>query len=93
MGVFDLIFGTTKKAPPSFDEKLKLTRQDIVDLVWSIGSLDSAQKKLVQHELESQLDDGGVSMYEYKEIIRKLAEKRVELGLSEIDIKNLKKVL
>ena len=33
---------------------------DIVDLVWSIESLDSSQKKLVEHELESQLDDGGL---------------------------------
>lgn len=70
-----------------------MSRQDIIDLVWGIESLDSKQKKLVQEELEGQLDDGGVSKWEYREIVRQLSLRRRELGLSQIDISNLRKML
>jgi len=94
MGLLDFLSVTTpKKSTSSFAGGNKLNRQDIINLVWSIQSLDQKQKKLVQKELESQLDDGGLSKFEYEEIIRQLSLKRVELGLSEVDIKNLKKVL
>ena len=94
MGLLDFLFFTTpKKSTASFAGDNKLNRQDIISLVWNINSLDQSQKKLIQAELESQLDDGGVSKFEYKEIIHQLSLKRVDLGLSEIDIKNLKKVL
>ncbi|PIP75523.1 hypothetical protein COW86_03235, partial [Candidatus Kuenenbacteria bacterium CG22_combo_CG10-13_8_21_14_all_39_9] len=71
----------------------KLTRQDMIDLVRNMQSLNSQQKQVVKEELFKYLDDGGVTLFEYREAIRKLAERRVELGLSEIDIKNLKSVL
>ena len=93
MWFFDLIFGSTKRRKVSFDEKSKLTRQDVIDLVWGIQSLDSKQKKIVEKELFAELDDGGVSKWEYREVIRQLATRRVELGLSQIDIKNLRKIL
>ena len=94
MGLFDLFFTTPHKKNVSFgDGKMKLTRQDIVDLVWSIDSLQQPQKEMVKMELEKNLDDGGVSEFEYKNIVRRLAEKRVELGLSEVDVKNLRRVL
>jgi hypothetical protein len=94
MSFLGFLFGPSKrKRKVSFSDKSKLNRRDIVDLVWSVESLDSKQKKLVERELIAQLDDGGVSKWEYKEIIRQLSIKRRELGLSEIDIKNLKKIL
>jgi hypothetical protein len=94
MGLFDLFSTTPHRKKVAFGEdKMKLTRQDIVDLVWSIDSLQSAQKEMIKTELEKELDDGGVSQFEYKNIIRHLAEKRVELRLSEVDVKNLRRVL
>ena len=94
MGLFDLFSTTLHKKNVAFgDGKMKLTRQDIVDLVWSIDSLQQPQKEMVKMELEKNLDDGGVSEFEYKNIVRRLAEKRVELGLSEVDVKNLRRVL
>ena len=59
-------------------------------MVWRINSLDSKQKNIVKTELLKQLDDGGVSAWEYEEIIRQLSLKRIELGLSDIDIKNFR---
>jgi len=83
--------GRNKKI--SFQNKNKLDRRDIHDLVWGIASLDVRQKKLIEGELIKQLDDAGVSKWEYEEIIRRLDSKSAELGLSEIDIKNLKTAL
>ena len=65
----------------------------MIDLVWGISSLDASQKKLVKEVLLKELDDGGVSRFEYKEAIRRLNLNRVELGLSSVDIKNLRKAL
>ena len=93
MAFFDYIFGRPKRRKVGFEDKSKLSRQDILDLVWGIESLDSQQKKLVQQELEKQLDDGGVTKWEYQELIRQLSLKRRQLGLSEIDIKNLREIL
>jgi hypothetical protein len=94
MGLFDLFSTIPHKKQVTFSEdKMKLTRQDIVDLVWSIDSLQAPQKEMIKAELEKELDDGGVSEFEYKNMVRRLAEKRVELGLSEVDVRNLKRVL
>jgi hypothetical protein len=93
MSFFDFLFGTTKKRKINFDGQYKLNRQDVIALVWSIKSLDNQQKELVKNELLKQLDDGGVSQWEYKEIIRQLSSQRVKLGLSEVDLKKLKNVL
>ncbi|PIR68333.1 hypothetical protein COU49_01635 [Candidatus Nomurabacteria bacterium CG10_big_fil_rev_8_21_14_0_10_35_16] len=93
MSIFDFIFGSTSRRKVSFSDREKLNRQDIIDLVWNIESLDNKQKGIVKTELLKQLDDGGVSKWEYEEIIRQLSLRRVELGLSEIDIKNLRKIL
>ncbi|OGG87074.1 hypothetical protein A3B87_03650 [Candidatus Kuenenbacteria bacterium RIFCSPHIGHO2_02_FULL_39_13] len=93
MGLFDFIFGTTNKRTVTFGDKSKLTRQDVIDWVWHMQSLNSQQKQVVKEELFKYLDDGGVTAFEYREAVSKLAKKRVELGLSEIDIKNLKSVL
>ncbi len=93
MSFFDFIFGSVKRRKISFSNHKKLNRQDIIDLVWSIKSLDNKQKNIVKAELLKQLDDGGVSAWEYGEIIRQLSLKRIELGLSDIDIKNLRKIL
>ncbi|NCP17047.1 hypothetical protein CO134_03010 [Candidatus Kuenenbacteria bacterium CG_4_9_14_3_um_filter_39_14] len=96
MSFFDFLFGTGSQASKrnvTFADKSKLTRQDMIDLVWNMQSLNSQQKQVVKEELFKYLDDGGVTLFEYREAIRKLAERRVELGLSEIDIKNLKSVL
>ena len=93
MWFFDYIFGRPKRRKAGFEDKSKLSRQDILDLVWGIKSLDSQQKKLVQEELEGELDDGGVTRWEYKELIRQMSLKRRELGLSEIDISNLREIL
>jgi len=83
--------GRSKKI--SFKDKSKLNRRDIHDLVWSITSLDSKEKKLVEGKLLKQLGGGGVAKWEYKEVVRQLSLNRVELGLSEVDINNLKKAL
>ena len=94
MGLFDLFSITPHKKNIALgEEKMKLTRQDIVDLVWSIESLQAPQKEMIKMELEKNLDDGGVSELEYKNMVRRLAEKRVILGLSEADVKNLRRVL
>ena len=93
MSFWDFVFGTHKKKKISFDEKSKLSRQDIIDLVWGIESLDSQQKKLVRQELLKELDDGGVTKWEYREIVRQMSLKRSELGLSKIDIRNLRRML
>lgn len=96
MSFLNFLFGggnSARKKKISFDEKSKLNRQDIEDLVWSIQSLDSKQKGLVKEWLLKQLDDGGVTKWEYREVVRQLSLKRRELGLSEIDIRNLRKVL
>ena len=93
MWFFDYIFGRPKRRKIGFEDKSKLSRRDILDLVWGIKSLDSQQKKLVQKELEGELDDGGVTKWEYKELIRQMSLKRRELGLSEIDIRNLREIL
>ncbi len=93
MSFFDFIFGSTKKRKITFSDHKKLNRQDIIDLVWSIKSLDNKQKNIVKTELLKQLDDGGVTAWEYENIVRQLSLKRVELGLSDIDIKNLRKIL
>jgi len=93
MGLFDFIFSTINKRTVSFVDKSKLTRQDIIDLVWNIQSFNSQQKQMVKEELFKYLDDGVVTAFEYREAASKLAERRVELGLSEIDIKNLKSIL
>ncbi|HOZ36341.1 MAG TPA: hypothetical protein PLR18_00730 [bacterium] len=94
MGLLDLFSLTPHTRQVTFkDDKMKLTRQDIVDLVWGIDSLQAPQKEMIKAELEKNLDDGGVSELEYKNIVRRLAEKRVELGLSEVDVKNLRRVL
>ena len=93
MSFWDFVFGTHKKKKISFDEKSKLSRQDIIDLVWGIESLDSRQKELVRQELLKQLDDGGVTKWEYREIVRQLSLRRRELGLSGIDIRDLKRIL
>ena len=93
MSWLDFIFGpANSSAIKSFRQKKKLNRQDIINLVWSIKSLDQQQKELVKLDLLKQLDDGGVSKYEYEQVIRRLAKKRIELGLSEIDIENLREV-
>ena len=83
--------GRAKKI--SFKDKSKLNRRDVHDLVWSISSLDTKEKKLVEDELLKELSGGGVEKWEYKEVIRQLSLKRVEFGLSEVDISNLRKVL
>ncbi len=94
MGLLDLFSITPHTRKVAFsDDKLKLTRQDIVDLVWTIDSLDQRQKDLIKVELEKELDDGGVSEFEYKRVVRRLAEKRIELGLSDVDVRNLKRIL
>ena len=95
MGLLDfLFFATPSRKKIHFDsQKQKLSRQDVVDLVWSIDSLDSKQKTLVKNELLAKLGDGGVSKFEYEGVISHLSQKRVELGLSEIDITNLKKIM
>ncbi|NMC51769.1 hypothetical protein GYA54_03520 [Candidatus Kuenenbacteria bacterium] len=95
MGLLDFIFTTTphKKNVAFGEDKMKLTRQDIIDLVWSIDSLQDSQKEMIRAELERELDDGGVSQFEYKNIVQRLAEKRAQLGLSEVDVKNLRRVL
>jgi len=93
MGLFDFIFSTINKRTVSFVDKSKLTRQDIIDLVWNIQSFNSQQKQMVKEELFKYFDDGVVTAFEYREAASKLAERRVELGLSEIDIKNLKSIL
>jgi len=94
MGLLDLFSIAPHTRKVAFgDGKMKLTRQDIVDLVWSIESLQPQQKGMIKAELERELDEGGISEFEYKNIVRRLAEKRVELGLSEVDVKNLKRVL
>ena len=94
MGIFDWIGGRSRASGKkvSFTDKSKLSRQDIIDLVWSIKTLDAKQKELVKEELIKQLDDGGVSLFEYKEFLRKLKLRRIELGLSEIDIDKLEEV-
>ena len=94
MGFFDWFSGpraTGKKV--SFADKSKLTRQDIVDLVWNIKTLDTRQKELVKQELIKELDDGGVSLFEYKEFLRKLKLRRVELGLSQVDVDGLEEII
>ena len=94
MGLLDfLFFNQPKRKQVSFDDKSKLNRQDIVDLVWNIQSLDSKQKETVREELLKELDDGGVTKYEFQEAVRKMSLNRRELGLSEIDIKNLRDIL
>lgn len=95
MGLLDMFFGSygPRKKPISFDDKSKLSRQDIIDLVWNIQSLDTKQKQIVREWLEKELDDSGVTEWEYKNTIRRLSEHRRELGLSEVDIKNLRKII
>lgn len=96
MSFWNFIFGggeTTKNKKLVFGDDGKLSRQEILDLVWNIKSLDYKQRELVKRELIKELDDGGVTPFEYKEVIRKMSLKRVELGLSEVDIQNLRKVL
>ncbi len=95
MGLFDFFGGNQsgRNKQVSFGTDGKLNRQDIIDLVWSIQSLNEGQRAMVKDKLLAEMDDDGVSKWEYKELVRWLAERREEFGLSEIDIKNLKRVL
>jgi len=96
MSIFSGWFGPSRSKGAnkvSFKQKSKLSSKEIEDLLWSISSLDKKQRDLVKSELLKQLDGGGITKYEYENVILDLNRRRVELGLSSIDIKNLKKVI
>lgn len=93
MSIFGWFSSPSTGKKVSFASGGKLHRQDIVDLVWNIKSLTMAQKNFIKNELFKQLDDGGVSLFEYKEFLRRLKLRRIELGLSEIDIAKLEEVM
>lgn len=96
MGIFDYVFGsgfTPHKRQVSFPPDGKLKRQDIIDLAWSINSLLPKQKEMIKEYFIKEMDNNGVTKWEYKLALRRLWEKRVEMGLSETDYQNLKKIL
>lgn len=97
MGLFNLWESTNHtpnhKNKLSFKGGNKLSRNDIIDLVHSISSLDYRQKKTVQEYLERELDSGGVTKWEYKKLVNEMSRNRVELDLSTTDIRNLRKLI
>lgn len=67
-------------------KKVFTTQQQIKDTLYKIRSLDYQEKAKIFDALKKELDDGGVSAEELKEVVRKL---RLSKEISEIDKKNL----
>jgi hypothetical protein len=71
-------------------KKVFKTSQQIRDALFQIKSLDYRERPTVYSALIKELDDGGVSKEEIKRIVREL---RKEREISEIDKKNLLKLI
>lgn len=67
-------------------KKVFTTEQQIKDTLYKIRTLDYKERARVFDVLKKELDDGGVSEYELREVVRKL---RLNKEISEIDKKNL----
>ena len=67
-------------------KKIFSSSQQIKDALISIRSLDHHERSLVFENLKQELDGGGVTAAELKEVVRKL---RQDKKISEVDRKNL----
>lgn len=59
-----------------------------IDLL-NIPSLGQKQREVVREILEKHKKSGPLKTYEFKKALKELNKRRIELGLSEIDIKNI----
>lgn len=71
-------------------KKVFKTSQQIKDALYQIKTLDYRERPTVYSALVKELDDGGVSKEEIKRIVRELREDK---QISEIDKKNLLKLI
>lgn len=67
-------------------KKIFSSSKQIHEALISVRSLDHRERSLVFENLKQELDDGGVTAAELKEVVRKL---RQDKKISEIDRKNL----
>ena len=74
---------------PFSETHSKLTGQEIRRELLNISSLGQEQKKQVGDFLAEYKGEGLLEDYEFKHALRDLKHRRVELGLSEIDVKNI----
>jgi hypothetical protein len=74
---------------PFSESHSKLSQEEIRKDLSQVFSLDQKQRKQVQEILEKYKGEGLLEKYEFAKVLKELKQKRVELGLSEIDIKNI----
>ena len=74
---------------PFSESNSQINKEEIKHTLFEISSLDQQQKELVEEILEKHKGGGLLERYEFDKALKELRQKRVELGLSEIDIKNI----
>lgn len=74
---------------PFSENHSQLPEDEIKRDLFEISSLDQKQRKVVEEILEKHKGSGPLKTYEFEEALEELKKKRVELGLSEIDIENI----
>ncbi|MAF14331.1 MAG: hypothetical protein CMI53_05600 [Parcubacteria group bacterium] len=70
--------------------KIFKTKQQIKDALYQVKSLDYRQRPTVYNTLVKELDDGGVSKEEIKRVVSELRQRE---EISEVDKKNLLKLI
>ena len=71
-------------------KKVFNTKQQIKDALFQVKTLDYRQKPAIYEAILKELDDGGVSPQELKDVITELHKKS---EISEIDQENLLKLI
>lgn len=74
---------------PFFQSHSQLSRGEIKKDLWQITSLDQKQKAIVEEVLKKYKKEGPLERWEFSHALKELKNKRIELGLSEIDIENI----
>jgi hypothetical protein len=59
--------------------------------LYRIDTMDAKQRKFVFDFFHQYMDDGVIADVEFENAIQKLSQKRIEYGLSEYDLENIKK--
>jgi len=76
---------------PFSESHSHLSEEEIKKILPQISSLDQKQKEVVSEVLEKYKGEGLLERYEFEKALKELEAKRIELGLSEIDLENIKK--
>lgn len=91
MGLFSGWFGRPMVNPSG---KLFRTKKEIRQALYRLKSLQSAQREHIFALVQKELDDGGVTRYEWQAHLEPLFYKLQQQGeLSQVDYEQLKKVL